>query len=66
MARVKDPKQKTSNCDSYVLRIIEDISLAVKNTPKKYASRYYQLKVGHGAVGTFLVKIEAIKTLECW
>lgn len=27
---------------------------------KKYASRYYQLKVGHGAVGTHLVRIRAI------
>ena len=33
---------------------------------KKYASRYYQLKVGHGAVETFLVRIGAIETPEFW
>ena len=33
---------------------------------KKYASRYYQLKVGHGAVGTYLAKIGAIDTPQCW
>ena len=34
--------------------------------PKKYASRYYQLKVGHGAVGTYLTRIGVIETPECW
>lgn len=33
---------------------------------KKYASRYYQLKVGHGAVGTFLARIGVIETPQCW
>ena len=36
------------------------------NAPKKYASRYYQLKVGHGAVGTFLIRIRVMETPECW
>ena len=31
------------------------INPTLGNAPKKYASRHYQLKVGHGAVGTFLV-----------
>ena len=50
----------------YVLRRTEGISIALGNASKKYASRYYQLKVGHGAVGTFLVRIGAIETPECW
>ena len=33
---------------------------------KKYAIRYYQLKVGHGAIGTFLARIGAMETPECW
>ena len=33
------------------------------NTLKKYASRYYQLKVGHE---TYLAKIRASETLQCW
>ncbi len=36
------------------------------NASKKYASRYYQLKVEHGAVGTFLTRIGVIETPECW
>ncbi len=34
--------------------------------PKKYASRYYQLKVGHGAGETLLVRIGVIESPECW
>ena len=34
----------------------------IGNLPKKFASRYYQLKVGHGVVGTFLAKIGVIET----
>ena len=34
--------------------------------PKKYAARYYQIKVGHGVVETFLARIGAIETPECW
>ena len=50
----------------YVPRTKEGISLVLGSTSKKYASRYYQLKVGHGAVGTFLVRIGVIETPECW
>lgn len=37
-----------------------------ENAKKKYASRFDQLKTGHGAVGTFLARIGAIETPECW
>ncbi len=30
--------------------------------PKRYAARFYQLKVGNGAVGTFLARIWVIDT----
>ena len=50
----------------YVPRTKEGISMALGSASKKYASRYYQLKVGHGAVGTFLVRIGVIETPECW
>ncbi|MCJ1347129.1 hypothetical protein MMC31_005350 [Peltigera leucophlebia] len=32
------------------------------STPKNYASRYFQLKAGHGAIGAYLAKIEAISS----
>ena len=36
------------------------------NTKKFYASRFYQLKTGHGAIGTFLSRIGATETAKCW
>ena len=59
-------EREASRCGLYIPRTIEGISSALGNGPKKYASRYYQLKVGHGAVGTFLVRIGVIETPECW
>lgn len=38
----------------------------LESAPKKYQSRFYQLKVGHGAVGAFLARTGAIETPECW
>jgi hypothetical protein len=37
----------------------------VAAAPKKVASRYYQLKVGHAAVGTYLRRIGAQETDVC-
>ena len=34
--------------------------------PKKYAARFFKLKVGHGAVGVFLERIGVTETAECW
>ncbi len=42
------------------------INPTLGSAPKKDASRFYQLKVGHGAVGTFLARIKVIETPECW
>jgi len=36
------------------------------NAKKLYASRFYQLKTGHGAIGTFLKRIGAVESAECW
>ena len=46
-------ERKISRCGLYIPRTTEGISPALGKAPKKYASRYYQLKVGHGALGTF-------------
>lgn len=59
-------ERKDSRCGFYIPRTIEGISPALGNAPQKYASRHYQLKVGHGAVGTFLVRIAVIETPKCW
>ena len=43
-----------------------EMDLLLSKTKKYYASRFYQLKIGHGAVGTFLKRIGATETAECW
>ena len=35
-------------------------------TKKFYAAGFYQLKIGHGAIGTFLKRIGATETAEYW
>ncbi len=42
------------------------INKTLGKTLKKFAMRFYQLKIGHGAVGNFLARIEIIETPECW
>ena len=42
------------------------MSKVLGSTSKKYASRYLQLKVGHGAAGIYLARIGAIETPQCW
>lgn len=62
-----ETQDREATCRGYYIpRIEEGISLAFGRTSKKYASSYYQLKVEHGAVGTFLVRIEVIETLKYW
>ena len=59
-------EREASCCGLYIPRTIEGISPTLENTPKKYASRYYQLRVGHSAVGSFLMRIGVIETPGCW
>lgn len=35
-------------------------------TRKYYASRFYQLKIGHGAIVTFVNRIQVVGIAECW
>lgn len=58
--------RETSRRGYYIPRKKGGISVTLGSAPKKYASRYYQLKVGHGAAGTFLARIGVIETPECW
>ena len=58
--------RKATCCGYYIPQIKEGISLALGSMSKNYALPYYQLKIGHGALGIFLVRIEVIETPECW
>ena len=62
----KIQEREASRCGYYIPWTRGGISPILGNAPKKYASRYYQLKVGHGAVGTFLARIKVIESPECW
>ena len=64
--KVEIQEREISRRGYYIPRTKEGISLILGNTSKKYASRYYRLKVVHGAVGTFLTRIGIIETPEGW
>ncbi len=64
-------EQKTKERESrkggfYVLSLKAEMDPLLGQTKKVYASRFYQLKTGHGAIGTFLSRIGATETAECW
>ena len=63
---VKTQEREVSRRGFYIPWTKANINPVLGNAPKKYASRYYQLKVGHGAVGTYLARIGVIETPECW
>ena len=50
----------------YVSSSKAEIDPLLGKTKKFYASRFYQLKIGHGAIGTFLKRIGATETAESW
>ena len=58
--------RESSRRGYHIPRTKEGISLILGSAPKKYTSRYYQLKKGQGAVGTFLARIGVIETHGCW
>ncbi len=63
---MKTQEREVSRRGFYIPWTEAKINPLLGNAPKKYASRYYQLKVGHGAVGTYLARIGVIETPECW
>ena len=62
----KIQKREPSRHNLYVSSTKLKIYSVFGNTPKKYVAWYFQLKVGHGRVGTYLVQIRRIKTPEYW
>ena len=50
----------------YIASFKAEIDPLLSKTKKYYASRFYQLKIGHGPIGTFLEQIGAAKSAECW
>lgn len=63
---MKMQEREVSRRGFYVPWTKAEINPILGNAPKKYTSRYSQIKVGHGAVGTYLARIGVIETPECW
>lgn len=62
----KIEEREVSRSGFYIPWTKAEINPVLGNDPKKYAARYYQLKVGHGAVGTYLAGIGKIEMPQCW
>ncbi len=62
----KIQEREASRRSFYIPWTKAEINQVLGNAPKKYAARYYQLKVGHGAIGIYLARIRKIETPECW
>lgn len=58
----EEKKQKREKSQRAYYISEDNSNLTLANALKKYASRYYQLKMGHGAIGNFLAKIKAFNT----
>ncbi len=58
----KIQERETSQRGFYIPQVEKGMSKVLGHTAKKYASRYLQLKVGHGAVGSYLARIGVIET----
>ena len=63
---VKRNEREASRRGFCVPRLKTGMNELLSSAPKKYASRYFQLKVGHGAIGIFLAKIGVRETPGCW
>ena len=64
--QVKTQERETSRRGFYISQAKCGINSTLGKAPKKYTARYYQLKTGHGAFGTFLARIGALETPKCW
>ena len=59
---IKTQEREPSRRGFYVPWVKRKMSEVLGNTAKKYASRFLQLKVGHGAVGVYLAKIGVVES----
>lgn len=64
--QMKAQEREASRRRFYIRQTKYGINSTLGKAPKKYATRYYQLETGHGAIGTFLARIGALETPKCW
>lgn len=63
--QVRNEERGARSRSYYGPRIKSGISPIIDQAPKRYASRFFQLKVMHGAVGVFLERIGLMETAKC-
>ena len=59
-------EQERNRRGFYISSVKSQIHPLLGQARKFYASRFYQLKTGHGAIRTFLKRIGAVESAECW
>ena len=64
--RQKTLERESNRRGFYIPFVKSQIHPLLGQTRKFYASRFYQLKTGHGAIGTFLKRIGAVESAKCW
>ena len=63
--QTKNNEREARNRSYYVPRLKPGIQPALGQTPKKYAIRFFQLRVGHAATDVFLERIRKREIAEC-
>ena len=59
-------EKEKENAEATMSRLKAGIHPVLGQAPKRYSSQFFQLKVGHGAIGVFLERIGVAETAECW
>lgn len=66
MARTKNQRNgKAVDGGFYILSLKTKMDPVLGKAKKLYTTRFYQLKTGHGAIGTFLERIGVVESAEC-
>ena len=64
--QAKNKERESRNHSYYIPRLKPGIQLTLGQAPKKYAARFFQLRVEHTATRVFLERIGKRETAECW
>ena len=60
-------QERETNCHGFYIPLTKvEINPVLGKAPKKYATRFYQLKMGHRVIAIYLAKIKKIESPECW
>lgn len=62
--RNEERERRSRNYD--VPRLKAGVHPILGQAPKRYASRFLQLKVGHGLIGVFLERVGVTEIAKCW